>query len=204
MARLTLNHLQPLPADTLHHPVILVIDMVNGFTKAGALADAAIAKAAGPIQNLITKLDCPVWFICDAHDENSSEFASFPPHCIKGTEEAQIMDELIEYSSQENTIYKNCISAFASPEFEKVLKALPEQTDILLTGCCTDLCVEQLALPLQSWLNQNNRTASRVIVPADCIDTYHIPDIHDAAQFNEEAIKRMAACGVKVVSEIIA
>lgn len=202
MARTENLNLPPLAADTLRNPVILVVDMVNGFVKEGALADAAIAQAAVPIKELIEGTKAPVWFICDNHDLNSREFESFPAHCLKGSKEAEIMDSLKPYSQPERIVFKDCICAFASPDFEKVLKELPDPCDAVITGCCTDLCVEQLALALQSWMNQNHRVGSRVIVPADCVDTYHINQIHEAAPVNEGSLLRMKNNGIWTISEI--
>ena len=45
-------------------------------------------------------------FIKDAHTKDSKEFDSFPPHCIKGTEEAELVDELKPYEQVAMSIEK--------------------------------------------------------------------------------------------------
>lgn len=202
MARLENLELEPLQMAELTNPVILVVDMVNGFAKQGALADPAISSCAAPIRKLIETSQAPVWFICDAHEPGCLEFDAFPAHCLKGSQEAEVIDELKDLAAKERTIYKNAISTFAAPDFGRILAELPEKSDVVVTGCCTDLCIEQLALPLQSWMHQQERRGSRVIVPADCVDTYHIEGVHDAVSNNEAALQRMKGCGVTTVLQI--
>lgn len=201
MARLSKESRESMDLSALNHPVVFIVDMVNGFVKEGALADPAIAKAAGPIRKLIEDSQADVWFVNDSHTEDAVEFQSFPPHCLKGTKEAAVIDELSDLSGR--TLEKNCISAAASPDFAQMLTSLPQENcDLIVTGCCTDLCVLQLALPLQSWINQNNRRNTRVIVPEDCVETYQINGIHDAKAWNEMALANMEANGILVVSHV--
>ncbi len=199
MARISKAASPAIDASMLRNPVVFVVDMVNGFVKEGALADPAIAQIASPIRELIEKTSARVWFINDNHTKDAAEFASFPVHCLKGSEEAKVIDELADVKG--NTLYKNCISAAASPQFGEMLDSLgQEPCDLIVTGCCTDLCILQLALPLQSWINQKNRKDTRVIVLEDCVETYHIGGVHDAEFWNEAALANMAANGITIAS----
>lgn len=200
MARVKEQNYPVLNGSKLIDPVIFVVDMVNGFVKEGALADPAIAICSKPIETLIQKLKARVIFVNDNHEVDAAEFEKFPPHCIKGSDEASVVDELKPYVQE--VLKKNCISAAAAPDFAKILESLPETCDLIVTGCCTDLCVLQLALPLQSWINQTNRKGCRVIVPVNCVETYQIPLIHEAQYWNEAALANMAANGIEVVSAI--
>lgn len=187
----------------LIHPAIIVVDMINGFTKSGPLADPEIAKAARPIASLIeetTQSRQALLFVKDTHEEGCLEFESFPPHCLKGTDESEIMDELKGFADQASVIEKNSISTFTAPGFSEWLKTLKIPADIVITGCCTDLCVLQLVLSLQSYINQNDLRGLRIVVPVDCVDTYHIEGIHDAKETNRFALENMKANGVKVIS----
>ena len=42
-----------------------------------------------------------------------------------------------------------------------------------------------------------------LVVPLDCVDTYHIDGIHDANEYNSMAIKLMKQAGIKIVSKIL-
>ena len=44
-----------------------------------------------------------------------------------------------------------------APEFEEFLNSdLKYYRDIIVTGCCTDLCVLHFVLSLNTWLNEHN------------------------------------------------
>lgn len=201
MARISVEKYPILDTNELNNPILFVVDMVNGFVKEGALADSAIDACTQPIARLIDALHSRVIFVNDTHEEDAAEFESFPSHCLRGSMEAQVVDALLP--NVDEVLEKNCISAAAAPGFIQILESLPKKCDLIVTGCCTDLCVLQLALPLQSWINQNNRKGCRVIVPINCVETYHLPDIHDAQFWNEAALANMKANGIVVVSEIV-
>ena len=189
-----------LKASDLRKPVLFVVDMVNGFAKSGALADPAIADIAPELNRLMDTLDCPAVFVADEHDWNAREFDAYPPHCLKGTEESEIIDEL--KSRVQTRIPKNSTNTFFAPDFQKFLKEKGDRFhDWILTGCCTDICVLQFALALRAWANQTGADM-RVIVPADCTATYHIDQLHDAAYWQKAALDNMAANGILICDTV--
>lgn len=188
-------------ADELRRPVLFVVDMVNGFIKEGALHDKEILSIAKPIETLLKGLDAESIFVCDNHPEDAREFQAYPSHCVLGTSEAQVIDELKPWIRHE--IPKNSTNTFMSPGFQEFLEdAIEQYDDFIITGCCTDLCILQFALSFQGWLNQNNYHQKRIIIPVDCVETYHIEGVHDASQWNEMALANMNTNGIKVVSTI--
>lgn len=201
MARLTKAAWPSMVESQISDPVIFVVDMVNGFAKEGALADPAIADIAPAIRKLITDLDCATIFVCDSHPPHTREFEAYPPHCVIGTSEADIVEELSDLAAV--VLKKNSTNTFMAPDFAQ-WHADHGSTykDWIITGCCTDLCILQFALSLQAWLNEHNCTDQRVIVPADCVDTYHVPEVHPAPFWNETALANMAANGITIVSHI--
>ena len=105
--------------------LLLVIDMVNGFVKEGALADKAINNITPNIINLIKKYvqeENDIISIQEGHNENSKEFKNFPKHCILGTEEAELIEELKPYESNMKLIRKNSTSGFLTKEFYDYIK----------------------------------------------------------------------------------
>lgn len=201
MARLKKNDYPSLSKDQLKNPILFVVDMVNGFVKEGALHDTAIAQAAKPIQTLIEMLDCPSIFVCDCHPEDAREFQSYPQHCVMGTSEAEVIDELKPLIKRE--IPKNSTNTFFAPDFQTFLEQEANRyNDFIITGCCTDICIMQFALSFQGWMNQNDKTDQRIIVPVDCVDTYHIDGVHDANDWNEMSLSTMHSNGIQVVSTI--
>lgn len=200
MARLEKNEYPGLDAKDLKDPVIFVVDMVNGFVHEGALHDEKIDAITPSIQRLLKGLECKNVFVCDNHPPHTREFEAYPAHCVIGTSEAEVIDDLKPYIKR--MIPKNSTNTFMAPDFQAFLKEeLSWYKDIIVTGCCTDLCILQFVLSFQSWLNEHNKTEHRLIVPVDCVDTYDAPN-HPATMHNAFGLENMAANGVEVVSTI--
>lgn len=86
----------------------------------------------------------------------------FPPHCIAGTAEAEIIPELAGYPGE--VIRKTRYSGFYGTELEAKLKELaPEK--IVVCGVCTDICV------LHSVADARNRDYE-VEVATDCVASF--------------------------------
>ncbi len=199
MARINKNPYPSIKKDQLNHPIVFVVDMVNGFIKEGALHDGKIMDVVEPIQSLLEEYNSI--FVCDNHPEDAREFQAYPKHCVIGTSEAQVIDELQKYNK--NQIEKNSTNTFFSPGFQDFLEEdFYQYDDYIITGCCTDLCILQFALSFHSWLNQNDYNDKRIIIPVDCVETYHIDGNHDAGQWNEMALENMATNGIQIVSRI--
>lgn len=205
MAKLNKQEYEPRPLQSLEKPVVLVIDLINGFIHEGALADPEIDEAAKNTEKLLKNprlAQTPVWFVCDTHSKDAKEFSAFPAHCLKGTAEAEVVDRLQPWVKPDHRIEKNAIGFMSSPDAQKFLSSLKGDEQVIVTGCCTDLCVLQGALGLQSWANQNDMNSLEILVPTDCVETYHIPEVHDAAFWNEYSLKNMAANGISVISSL--
>ncbi len=184
----------------LEHPVHFVIDMVNGFVKSGALHDEAIASIIAPIQTLIERLACRTIFVADSHPPQTREFLAYPPHCIIGSGEDEIVAELAPYIHQK--MRKNSTNTFFCPDFQRFLEEeLSGYREIVLSGCCTDICILQFALTLNAWLNEHNRE-ERIIVVENCVETYHIDNVHDAWAMNAMALEMMKGNGIEIVHSI--
>lgn len=190
-----------IPMKDLHKPIIFVVDMINGFINEGALHDEAINDISDQIVDVVKENEHRVIFIKDSHPETTREFLSYPPHCISNTAQSEIIDELKPYVYEE--MRKNSTNTFTSPDFEEFLETrIYDYEDIIIMGCCSDICILQFALCLNSWLNEHNEEEKRIIIPIDCIDTYHIEGVHDAKSCNEFSISNMAMNGIHVVRHI--
>ncbi len=122
---------------------VLVIDMVRGFLEEGyPLYCGQRARRIIPnIQRLLEgelSRGSEVFFICDHHAPDDEEFSMFPPHCIEGTAETEVIPELVKYKGE--VVPKRRYSAFFDTPLEKKLKQLqPEK--LIVCGVCTDICV---------------------------------------------------------------
>lgn len=204
MGRLDFDASQRYPVlkkEELLHPVHFVIDMINGFVKEGALHDEVIGEIVVPIQDLIDRLQCRTIFVADSHPPKTREFISYPQHCVIGSGEDRVVEELQPYIHQ--LMRKNSTNAFFAPDFQQFLKEdLDSYKEIIITGCCSDICILQFALTLNAYLNEHNAAGQKIIVVTDCAETYHMDGVHDAKQMNAMAFEMMKGNGIEVVSSI--
>lgn len=170
---------------------LFVVDMINGFVKEGAMHDEKIMDIVPVILNQLKEFDGDCYFIRDAHDQDAIEFKSFPSHCIKGSSESEVIDELKPFVKHE--ILKNSTNAFHAID-----KDLYSQYDeFVLCGCCTDICVLQFALSLKTYLNQIDRE-SKVKVLKKGVATYDAPH-HQAEGYHMMALKLMEQSGIELI-----
>lgn len=182
---------------------LVVVDMLNGFAKQGALASERVAGLIPPvarIQQHFQAQGSPILAFADAHPEDAAEFVSFPPHCIAGTPESELVDELKAVGGY-TLIPKNSTNGFLEPAFQ-AWRAANEQIDTyVIVGDCTDICILQFALSLKADANRLNRPL-RVIVPAAAVDTFDIPG-HDGDFMHLTALTLMAGGGIEVVRDLV-
>ena len=146
---------------------VLVVDMLRGFLEEGyplyigAEARRIIPNIQGLLEREFAK-GAKIFFICDHHDPDDLEFEMFPPHCIAGTAEAEVIPELAKYPG-EIILKKRYSSFFGTPLEEKLKELKPEK--IIVCGVCTDICV------LHTVADARNRDY-QVEVPVDCVASF--------------------------------
>lgn len=124
---------------------LLVIDMLNDFVVPGAPLE--VPETRSIIENIQREIAAaragaePVIYICDAHDPDDKEFKKFgwPPHAVKGTRGAEIIEEL-RPGPFDIVIQKNTYSGFYGTMLDDTLKRLGVDA-LRLTGCVTHICV---------------------------------------------------------------
>lgn len=183
---------------------ILVIDMVNGFVKEGNMHDKEIANIISAQIDLLERYqgdNCIIGIVKDTHDDQCVEFSSYPKHCVKGTGEENLVDELARFENENSLVYeKNSTSIAHVPSFFADIKKMPNLKKVVVIGCCTDICVLQAAIPLKTYFNEMNLQVE-VTVPKNAVETYNAPT-HDRKEYNEIAFKLMENAGIRVVEEV--
>ena len=177
--------------------LLVIVDVINGFIYEGALSDSSIATIITPIVALTTQYlgaDQNVVAFKDCHDEQAVEFLTYPPHCIRGTTETELVSQLKEFEEQLLVIEKNSTNGFMTDAFQELIMNHLYDT-IVVTGCCTDICVLQFALSLKGYLNQNNHKTT-VIIPANMVETFHAPN-HDQNYYNEISLQLLENAGIQ-------
>jgi len=162
--------------------VLLVVDMLNGFLEPGRkLYCGDDARGIIPrVKRLIEDelgAGSKVFFICDAHDPDDLEFEVFPVHCVRGTEEAEVIPELAQYAGE--LVQKRRYSAFFDTDLDERLTGL-DPDKVIICGVCTDICVVHTAA------DARNRDYA-VEVPTDCVATFD-PEAHKYALQHMEKI----------------
>lgn len=179
--------------------LLVVVDMVNGFVKEGIMSDKFINHITPRIEELIKEMEKNnegVAFIKDTHNEDSLEFKKFPIHCLKGTSESELIDELKEYEKYGISYEKNSTSTMYAPGFINDLEKMKKLKEVIITGCCTDICVLNLAIPLTNYFDQMNRNVD-ICVIEDGVETYDAPT-HNRDEYNQMSLKLMKQAGIKV------
>jgi len=196
---------------------VLSVDLIVGFAYEGILSSPRVAgivhaaaqlferaKAAGVTQFVLPQ---------DCHSEDAPEFSSFGPHCACGSKEAEMVPELasLPFSDCFTVIHKNSISSSINTTLDAWLNAQQQKIDtFVVVGDCTDLCTYQLAMHLRLRANAHGY-AQRVIVPADCVQTYDMPvDTatelgimpHDGDLMHALFLYQMALNGIEVVGSL--
>lgn len=170
---------------------IFVVDMVNGFALKGNLYSKNIENIIEPIANFLEKNNSSsITFLCDSHEQDDIEMNEYPLHCLKNTIESEVVNKLTKYAK--NIVYKNCTNSFFFINKEE----LHNFEKIELVGCCTDICVLQLALTLKTYFN-SLKINKDIIVYSDLVATFDNEN-HNAEEFNDFALKLMKNAGIKV------
>ena len=154
--------------------VVLVIDMVKGFLEPGhnLYCGDESREIIPRVHGLLEReraAGSDILFISDHHDPDDLEFQVFPVHCVKGTEEPNVIPELAEFVTGDNVIPKNRYSGFFNTTLEARLAAA-SPGKIIICGVCTDICV------LHTASDARNRDYA-VEVPSDCVASFN-PDAH--------------------------
>jgi nicotinamidase-related amidase len=192
-------------------------DLVKGFCTIGPLASPRVQAIVAPSVRLIKRahaLGVPHFVLTqDTHEPDAVEFGSFPPHCVRGTEESETVPELavLPFADQFVVVQKNSIDSSLVPGFQDWLARHPDVNTFVVVGDCTDLCIYQMAMALRVRANALQRRDVRVIVPADCVDTYDLPvDVarslgilpHAGDLLHLVFLYHMALNGIEVVATI--
>lgn len=183
--------------------LLINVDMVNGFVKKGAMADSYIEHIIPEhikLMKQIKEKEEAIAIIKDTHKENCREFNRYPAHCVEGTEEADLIDELKQFEEDALVYLKNSTSTIYAPNFLEDIDKMINLKEIIIIGCCTDICILNLAIPLQNYFDQKDREV-KITIPKNAVETYHASN-HDREQYNEMAFKLMSQAGINLVETL--
>jgi len=168
-----------------HHAdkkTILVVDMLNGFCREGNLASARLDSITGRLRDHLIReqaAGADLVFLADTHAADDPEFAMFPPHCIEGSGEEEIVPELADLAAGGHVVRKHTFSGFYGTGLDELLERLaPDVVEV--TGVCTDICVLHTVYDLRV-------RGYEVMVPHNLVETYDAPG-HEADEIDRFAL----------------
>ncbi|SDY68101.1 cysteine hydrolase family protein [Thermoactinomyces sp. DSM 45892] len=205
---------------------LVYVDIIKGFCDIGPLSSVRVREMVQPVKALTDSLlergllASNLIFLQDAHPEQAVEFTSFAPHCVQGTIEAEIVDELRSYQDLPGVqVYsKNATNGLFGvnqegiPFHEAVTKILARKarSTFVMVGDCTDLCIYQNTMGIRLLANEQNADVE-VIVPISHVRTYDLPiDVaneigafaHNADFFDIVFLYHMKANGITLVTNL--
>lgn len=172
--------LQELIGATPDRVALISVDVINGFCKSGPLASERVGRIARPVADLFERAYAQgvraFAATQDTHDPNTPEFQAYPPHCIRGTDESEAVDELksLPFFNEVAIFPKNSIHSHIGTGLGAWVAEHAQVDRFVVVGDCTDLCTYQAAMYLRLEANALN-LQRRVIVPADAVDTFDTP-----------------------------
>ena len=183
---------------------LIIVDMVNGFVREGVLHDKKIANVIPRQIELIEEYlreGGLIIIVKDTHHKKATEFKRFgdTEHCLKGTRESELVDELKKYEGMPNTISveKNSTSYMESPKFRNIMKEATNIKRFDVIGCCTDICDFNGTMGLANYCDEWNRDVE-IFVHKDAVATY----AEDARQnYVDAAYLLMEQQGIQLVKK---
>ncbi len=215
--------IQNLPAKKLKDLVlkpektaIISVDVIKGFCSIGPLASPRVAGIVESIVDLMERSwDAGVRHIIlsqDTHEPDAEEFSAWPPHCIRGTDESETVEEIrrLSFFDKIMVLEKNSIASGLNHDLQQWILDHSEVENYIVVGDCSDLCTYQLAMFLR--LDANERQLKRnVILPENCVQTYDMSVAlaqevgayaHPGDLMHVFFLYHMALNGIKVVKAI--
>lgn len=169
---------------------VIMIDMIKGFCQYGPLSSKNVLEISPLIEKFIQsalKEDIEIYHYVDSHTQDSKEFQFFPPHCLEGTSECEILENL--RFPPIKVIKKNSTNGFL--RFNP-LKDDPKNLHII--GCVTDICIYDFATTAQKYKEEFNLDID-IIVYDDLTQTFD-GDNHDSKTFHNNSLNKMKEKGI--------
>jgi len=142
---------------------LIIVDMLEEFVRGRLRAEAA-EKIVPNVQALLQfarSRGIPVIHAVDSHyPKVDHEFTLWGPHAVRGSPEAQIVEELRPVEG-EYVVYKRRYDAFFETDLDLLLRELKVDT-VIIAGIHTHICVQQTAVGAFY-------RGYKIVVPVDCV-----------------------------------
>ncbi len=148
---------------------VIVVDMLRGFLEPGRAlyggdACRAIIPATREFLERQRDQEALLVFLADTHDPDDLEFRMFPRHCVRGTDEVEVIPELADLRAAGIVVPKRRYSGFFDTPLDVILSDR-DVTEVAMVGVMTDICVLHTAADLR------NRDYETTVV-TDCVASF--------------------------------
>lgn len=166
----------------------LIVDPLNDFLVKDASLLAApemrwILPNIAALTDELEKNGCETVIPADGHYPEDEELTRFPPHCMKGTWGAEVVDELQRFVKNDNLVIKSTHNAFTETDLEERL-TIKRPKVVVVSGVCSDICVIQAVITLSGLSEKFG--IEKIIVPRDCTTTFG--DEHYSVKLKDEMV----------------
>ena len=113
--------------NTLH----VIVDMINGFVKEGALSSCEVLSIndnVAQFTRFCRHENIQTIALADEHTNDSTEFSTYPVHCLKGTAESALTDEIANADKNIIVFGKNSTNGYLEPEVSDFIKNSGKRT----------------------------------------------------------------------------
>lgn len=107
---------------------LILVDLVEGFAREGALASPrveALLPGAAALTARCAAAGMEIVVLADCHTPDSLELGSYPSHCLRGTSEARLCREIEAAAGPYTLIEKNSTNGLLEPAFDSWRRSAP-------------------------------------------------------------------------------
>jgi len=129
------------------NPAIVVVDMLKDAFKKKDSSSEEYLRIVPRIRELLNKArmeNIPIIYACDSFLENDFIFKGKRPYSVRGTEGADVIDEL-KPERKDEILPKRRFSAFFKTDLDQTLRLLGIDT-VVIAGINTQVCVYATAM----------------------------------------------------------
>ena len=182
--------------------VFLITDMVDGFCKYGVFANPAQLALWPEIDRVAKIFDEEgeqIDVIEEGHEKGSTEFLTYPEHCVIGSGEENTIEELQWiYTTKGATVVRVRKNSTCVGTTGKYWELIPQGTAVaVVAGGTTCICAFQTALWAKKQSDEYNQPV-RVVIVKNLVATYDAPG-HPREHWENIVWEMCALNGIEVV-----
>lgn len=148
------------------------VDPLHGFFYEGLLADPVMQRIIPNMVELNEMLKAKYIdgiITADEHEPGDEELERLPPHCMKGTKEAEVIEQLKRFNLY--IMKKKTTNSFVNTKLLEYLKWKKPEV-MVVYGVCSNICVMQATITYSAVAEKLG--IKKIILPMDCITTFGV------------------------------